>query len=75
MEKNTIGLMAETLLANGLTIENYELDYAIEILTQNNFDDEQIEFFNTNAFHVYVQLMHLEMNKPQKNNLFNFLKK
>jgi hypothetical protein len=59
-EKKGINDLASTLYQNNITISNYDYDNAMLVLRKINASDEQVNLFEKESFHVFLEIMRLE---------------
>jgi len=74
MEKNLLCRMAETLQSNKVTIQNYDFDDAMDILSKNNYSETDLQLFRSNAFQVYMELMRIETIQNMHNSIYPNIK-
>lgn len=65
-DKNLLCRIAETLQANKITIQTYDFDDAMELLIKNDYSQAELDIFENNAFHVYLELMRIETIKSMQ---------
>lgn len=74
MEKNLLCRMAKTLQYNKVTIQNYDFDDAMDILSKNNYSETDLQLFRSNAFQVYMELMRIETIQNMHNSIYPNIK-